>query len=40
MDETPDTFIHVGEPLSPLLLEIYRKMQERQKEAEKKLRAA
>jgi hypothetical protein len=35
MDEK-STFIHVGEPLSPLLLEIYRKMQERQKEAEKK----
>jgi hypothetical protein len=36
MDETPDTFVQLGEPLSPLLLEIFRKMQERQKEAEKK----
>jgi hypothetical protein len=35
MDEK-STFIPLGEPLSPLLLEIFRKMQERQKEAEKR----
>lgn len=40
MDNEPDTFITLGEPLSPLLLDIWRKMQERQMEAEKRKRAA